>query len=721
LPAFLAAQPKNGPVNLDFKNAVVGQLPDGWSAPLASKGFPAAATDQCSKPDTLCGVVRSEQVTSPGPFGNMMQYFDAVPYRNKQVRFRAAVRVASPDKARAQLWLRVDRSKQRMGFFDNMGDRPIVSSDWRTYEINGEVSDDATGIAMGLMLIGGQGAAYIDQVSFEVTGEVTPPSITERSRPLSGRGLENPAAYARLYGYIRHFHPGEEAFLADWEAIAVAGVPAVEGARNAEDLARKLEDYFRAVAPTVRVFPASAPAPVTDLGAGTKMISWRHYGFGTGKTQSIYHSERITADAPDGKLPAPFLADLGGGVKASLPLALFADAKGVSVPKSTPTIRFTANDRATRIGDVVIAWNILQHFYPYFDAIRTDWPKALETALESAAADRDEDAFLLTLRKMIAALKDGHGHVSFGSPGAPAPLAWDWIEGRLVITQVPDSQGQPIERGDAVLSINGKPVEQAIAQAEALVSGATPQWIRSRALHEIGVGSANEPLVLEIESFREPGHRQTVTLKRGASAAIETRPAKIAELRPGIYYVDLTRISDSDFAGAVPKLAKATGIVFDMRGYPRVGPRWMTHLSDNVEDSAQWHVPIITQPDHQNMQFDHRPGWNMPPEKPYFAAKRVVLTDGSAISYAESTMGIVEAYKLATIVGSATAGTNGNINPFTLPGGYTITWTGMKVLKHDGSRHHGVGIQPTIPVARTRAGVAAGRDEVLERGLGVLQ
>lgn len=56
-------------------------------------------------------------------------------------------------------------------------------------------------------------------------------------------------------------------------------------------------------------------------------------------------------------------------------------------------------------------------------------------------------------------------------------------------------------------------------------------------------------------------------------------------------------------------------------------------------------------------------------------------------------MGIVEAYKLGEIVGENTAGTNGNINPVKLPGGYTAYYTGMKVLKHDGSRHHGVGFQ----------------------------
>jgi hypothetical protein len=44
----------------------------------------------------------------------------------------------------------------------------------------------------------------------------------------------------------------------------------------------------------------------------------------------------------------------------------------------------------------------------------------------------------------------------------------------------------------------------------------------------------------------------------------------------------------------------------------------------------------------------------------------------------------------------------------------------MKVLKQDGSRHHGVGIQPTVPATRTIRGVAEGRDEVLDRAIAVV-
>ena len=80
-------------------------------------------------------------------------------------------------------------------------------------------------------------------------------------------------------------------------------------------------------------------------------------------------------------------------------------------------------------------------------------------------------------------------------------------------------------------------------------------------------------------------------------------------------------------------------------------------------------------------------------------------------------MGYIEGYQLATIVGQPTAGTNGNVNPFSLPGRYNISWTGMKVLKHDGSQHHGIGILPDIYVEKTIQGIKDGRDEFLEKAL----
>ena len=283
------------------------------------------------------------------------------------------------------------------------------------------------------------------------------------------------------------------------------------------------------------------------------------------------------------------------------------------------------------------------------------------------------------------------------------------------------SSVEQLKPGDEIAFINGKPATQVLEDLEKLISGATPQWKRARSTAEALQGPRSESLALTVRTFPGTLTREvTVPCDSAANLAIDARPKKvIGELEKGIWYVDLTRARDKEFDDALPDLVSANGIVFDMRGYPRVSAEWFSHVSRTPLRSAQWHIPLVDRPG--EMVFERSGEWNLQPKEPYLGAKKVFLTNGGAISYAESTMGIVEHYKLGEILGEATAGTNGNVNPFTLPGGYNITWTGMKVLKQDGSQHHGVGIRPTIPVGRTQAGVAAGRDEILERGIAVLK
>jgi len=84
-------------------------------------------------------------------------------------------------------------------------------------------------------------------------------------------------------------------------------------------------------------------------------------------------------------------------------------------------------------------------------------------------------------------------------------------------------------------------------------------------------------------------------------------------------------------------------------------------------------------------------------------------------------MAMIEHYRLGAIVGAPTAGTNGDIAQILFPTGCTTNFTGRRVTKPDGSQHHLLGVRPTIPASRTLAGVAAGRDEVLERALAHLR
>jgi len=130
------------------------------------------------------------------------------------------------------------------------------------------------------------------------------------------------------------------------------------------------------------------------------------------------------------------------------------------------------------------------------------------------------------------------------------------------------------------------------------------------------------------------------------------------------------------------------------------------------------HVPQIVEP-FGKISGWRSVGWGLFPEPPHLIGHIVFLTDARAISSAESLMGYVEALHLP-IVGTPTAGTNGNPNSFAVPSGFILSFTGMRVTRHDGTALHLQGIQPTLIVEPTLAGIREGRDEVLERALALV-
>ena len=163
------------------------------------------------------------------------------------IRLKAAVRIdAGGPLDRAQLWLRVDRQGGRTGFFDNMDNRPIRGKTWGDYEIVGDVAKDAELIVLGI-IVSGIVPAWIDDVSLRIEGDA-PATTAEAPRPLEGRGLQNLVAFTRLLGYVRHFHPSDQAAGADWDRLAVEGMRAMERAKDPDELARRLEEFVRPVA-----------------------------------------------------------------------------------------------------------------------------------------------------------------------------------------------------------------------------------------------------------------------------------------------------------------------------------------------------------------------------------------------------------------------------------------------------------------------------------------
>src|SRR5207249_208423 len=137
------------PVNLDLEDGELGKVPTGWFQPRPSldAGYKVQLTEDNPKSGKRCALVSRDAKGKVPGFGNLMQSIDAAAYRGKRVRLRAAVRAEVSGSAnQAQLWLRVDRKNDELGFLDNMEDRPIVQKDWRYYEIVGDIAEDAVSV-----------------------------------------------------------------------------------------------------------------------------------------------------------------------------------------------------------------------------------------------------------------------------------------------------------------------------------------------------------------------------------------------------------------------------------------------------------------------------------------------------------------------------------------------------------------------------------------------
>ncbi|CAN5495145.1 S41 family peptidase [soil metagenome] len=566
--------------------------------------------------------------------------------------------------------------------------------------------------------------------------------------------INNQKTFARLFGYVRYFYPGDEAQTINWDKFAVYGTSQVDQCKTPEELKTTLNNIFLPLAPSLKIFETeeNLQFDATALNAPDKKkyvtIAWQHQGVAFANTprRSVYVSKRTNRPYyENGKEGYPFKKyanvgeyihkEIGSSLSCFIPLALYGDSFNTYPVADTANLNalknnvdaisdssLTGKDLYLRLADVIIAWNVFQHFYMYFDVAKTNWAEDLTIALKNAYQDKTEADFLLTLQKLTAQLKDGHVRVNCKSIPLREyllPLTWRMVENKLVVTSIMDKH-IPLHRGDVITKINDVPAEEYYRITSTHISAATNGWLQSRANMETLSGYENSEVELTYSNIQD--EEEIVTLKRTMKISdlklYYNSIPKIKKIKDDIYYVNIAGVTDSALDSLMPVLVKCKSIIFDLRGYPTINKELLTHLLTRKDTSKMWmRVPQIIYPDRENITGFRNFGWELKPKKPHLDAKIIFITDGSAISYAESFMSFIENYKLATIIGQPTAGTNGNINPFTMPGGYSITWTGMKVLKHDGSQHHGVGIQPNILIDKTIAGVRAGKDEYLEKAI----
>jgi C-terminal processing protease CtpA/Prc len=186
-------------------------------------------------------------------------------------------------------------------------------------------------------------------------------------------------------------------------------------------------------------------------------------------------------------------------------------------------------------------------------------------------------------------------------------------------------------------------------------------------------------------------------------------------LSDDVAYVKLSSIKVADVRRYMDATARTKGLIIDIRNYPSefVVFALGSLLVDKATDFARF-----TRGDLSNPGAFH---WDqvvtLHPQKLHYTGRVVILVDEVSQSSAEYTAMAFRSASGAKVVGSTTAGADGNVSAIPLPGGLRSRIRGIGVFYPDKRLTQRVGILPDVDVTSTIAGIRAGRDEVLEEAV----
>jgi C-terminal processing protease CtpA/Prc len=298
------------------------------------------------------------------------------------------------------------------------------------------------------------------------------------------------------------------------------------------------------------------------------------------------------------------------------------------------------------------------------------------------------------------------------------------IEGVLVVEEIHDSAARTagVAVGDVVVAVDGEPALARLQRLGKYVAASHEVAHRLYVAGQMLGGAEGSMAALTLRGA--DGRDRSVRLARTMTGAPSPhRGGEVVQVLPrNVGYIDLERLEPGGVSAALERIKATRGLVLDLRGYPKI-TTWELAARLNITRApwaAAFQRPLVGGEAALEGDGGARLSFMqpLPPPRGWVYDKPVVtLIDERAISRAEHTALFLETACHPRFVGSPTAGANGDVTTFTLPGGLRVWFTGHDVRHADGRQLQRVGIQPHVAVTPTIAGLRAGRDEVLERAV----
>lgn len=520
------------------------------------------------------------------------------------------------------------------------------------------------------------------------------------SQQLESTENKSLALLCKTWGFLKYYHPQVNQGQMDWDSVLISQIPEFEKAKGRKGLNEVIKKLILLPNPDLSISNNTSKS-----GEDNDALTWiqsdndlssENKGLFTTLVEN-FHSDSLYY-ATSGEINVPF----------------FNNERHYS--------DMVFPGKSYRLLAVFRAWNAVNYFFAYKDLMTKNMDFVLKECLKDAIAAEDTLSYHFMLRKFAHYLEDNHANISTSpyflslhSNTVGANLRY--IEGKFVFYEVYTGYQKYLRPGDVLTSIDDRPVNALVDSLSNYYSGS----------NEVSLyGSMNYSLLSSNSTFTK------LSVVRGDSILSVTVPKKpFSEIEypeelthkvfdDKIFYFKSRPYSQEEFDSLMTIAFSKEAIIVDLRyGFSLDWIKFANHLYDGAKAFA---LTVV-------QDFEHPGSFKMLEPKAHkkydsnintYKGKLVVLTDEFTQSEGEYAVLFLRQFPKCTVIGTPTAGANGNMVRVPLPGSFRLGFSSVCILAPDGSQTQKVGIAPDIKVARTIEGIRNEKDEVLDYALNFL-
>jgi C-terminal processing protease CtpA/Prc len=709
------------PQVLNFEDQKAASLPTGWMALPEGTVF----ADNKVVHEGSWAARLERQADSPGAFSTLHRAI-TMDFAGTTIELRGFLRTEQVSQL-AGLWMREDGESPALAF-DNMANRPVKgTTEWTEYSIKLPVHPDARQLSFGALLVG-SGKLWVDDLQVLVDGKpvASSPKVEHEKSvfdldkkfddgsgikldALSEIQIDNLATLGRAWGFLKYHHPKVRSGALHWDYELFRILPTVLQA----------PDHATANATMLKWTTALGPVPPCQPCAQVK--------------QSNLAMRPDVAWLEDIQLLGAELSRALLEIYTNRPASGRQFYLDIAAPVLNPQFKHELGygdlkfpDAGFQLLALYRFWNIMEYWSPNRDIIGENWTQVLKEFIPRIALAKTKDAYKLEMMALIVRAHDGHanlwGSLNVRPPTGECqfPVTVRFVQNQPVIYDyiIPKAAKESgLAIGDVITELDGVPVKK-------LVEGWKPYY----------TGSNDASIMLGIAMFMtrgKCGEASAGILRDGKTLAVKPKRVPIPQgsmgfthdlpgetfrlLSKDVAYLKLSAVKSAEARHYIEAASGTKALIIDIRNYPSefmvfaLGQK----LVEKKTDFVRFTTGDLSNPG----TFYWGEPLSLAPEPPLYTGKIAILVDEVSVSQSEYTTMAFRASPQAVVVGSTTAGADGNTSPFALPGGLQTVISGIGVFYPNKKPTQRIGIVPDVKVEPTIAGIRDGRDEVLEEAL----